>query len=674
MNAPASFIPLIRRLCVCAVFTLAVSTPAQEKALGPDAASEALVARARTAMSEENYQEARELLLNGLKATPDNPYLIYNIALTHYAEGNHAKARDILMRVEHLARDPELQARVLAQLGNIQVHAGKESVETDSDLAIDYWRQAHQLYQSALRQDSRLDVARRNREPTRDGLVELLLNRAERNSAEARKSRRDSQRIDRLRVAYADVEEAQQLDDSNERARTLYRATQNELVDTLVRQGNDHMKKAAALFKESGVETDSRQRMRKLERSMEESNLAANSFRDALLLNPERKDIELKLEEGNLFISDSRTELGAAKLQQAETEKLLRNRLRLTEGAVEDFQGALLANPDNQRARELLDETLAWLAQHYEESADAAVADAETRSAPAVQESLRTQANDLYEQAIALNPDDSELREKAADNALELAELLQESGMENLEKGRELTPSDPQKAIAALEQAMDDFSTAAQLLEEHGLDAEAVMGGVEDAAAQLADLAGDPAMADPQDGEAPGDPMSAAEAAAAAQAAAEEAAAQAQAAADAMAQQDAAGAQSAADQAQAAAEEAQGAADQASQQEPGTPVAESAQASAEAAAQSAQFAAQQAMLAQLGEASQQAMAAMDSARAGLPPGGDSDTPAAQSGTPSYLSVAYVPEGAGFEYDAEGSGHEVEGSFNTDNMMKPTKDW
>jgi hypothetical protein len=585
-------------------------------------ADETVIARAEKAMAEGKFGEARAVLQRASETGPDDAYILYNIGLTHYAEGDHARAQEFFTQAELLTPDPGLRARVFVQLGNIQAHAGAAALDSESSLAIEHWRRAHQLYDAALRQQPGQDIAEANRRPVRDGLVTLLQSRSERYAAEAERARQISQRIELLMLAHGDLEEALALNPDNKRSKTLHKHTQDQLETTLVKQGDVWIDSAKESLRDAQTQSDIKLRTRLLEHTaLTHANHAINAYQDALLLHPTAEPIEAKRQQAKRLVSEILTELGATQLMEAENE-IARRRLVLTESAVDNLQEALQANPANERAEVLLDQALTWLAKHYEEEADHAVADAEQRDAPATQTNKRQEANDLYEEAMALKPDDQELKEKAADNALELAELLNETGTDKLEEGIALTPTEPEKAVATLERAVSDFNAAAQLLQDHGLDAAEAMTGAEAAQQQIGDLA--------------------------------------QEAADGQAAQEAAQ--------EAGLEAGQEAAGQAEQKEPGSPSEDSAKPSAEAGASPAQ------LMAQLNASNEKAQAALQEARAQAPPAPSSTEGAEKSGTPSYESVAFVAEGGDFDNKSEGSGGEREGNFNTEAMKKPARDW
>jgi len=593
-----------------------------------DSPNAALIEQAQSMMRAQDYEQARALLEDALAASPQDAYLTYNLALTHYAQGDYLQAERLFQEADLKTDHEELHGRVLAQLGNIEAHRGRQAVQGDQDQqAIDHFRRAHQLYGSALLRDSGQNIARANQQPVGRVMVAMVIDRAERQLGQAKSVRRVMDRIESLTRVKAQLEEALLIEPDNAQAKKLMEEVDRLLVENLTDLGDEKLADARA-------ELDKPKS--KLDKALQAATMAEHTFRDALVVEPDSPELTERVEQATQLASTILTELGKQELEKSEDANRLPQEVQKLESAIGHFEQAVAMDPDNTEAQELQAQTESKLADKLEASGDESVQTAERRPDTPQHVALhRERADEAYTAATELNPDDAALEEKRRDNALELADALEQTGNDDLAEGKEMLEENPNGAVARLEQALEDFTKAGDLLAEHGEPTDSAQAGADEAGEMLAgtgeqDPGDAQAGTEPGEGEAdPGD-------------------------AQASAQEGPGGAEPG--DPQSGIEPGQG------QAQPGTP-----QAGAPVPGGS--------MAARLEASTQQTLALLQQARSAIDSAAQENlAEVGGAGVPSYESVAYVMGGSAFDNEEGGGSNEREGNFNTEAMNRPERDW
>ncbi len=320
--------------------------------------TDAAVLQASEAMDGGRPEVAREILLRALADSTGNPYLLYNIALTHYAQNDFAKAGEILLDLEGLTLDPSLRGRVLAQLGNLEVNAAR-SVSADAPgTTVDHLRRAQQLFASALSVDSSQSIASANEPPTRNKFVQLILTNASQQIDVARKSKTLDDRIQKLISVQRDLDEAIALQPNDATANALHITLSDALFSALTELGDHHLGIAEDLLEAGKNE-------RGLEDALTNAQTATNAYRDGLLIRPDSPQLAEQLEKGDALSARILVALGIGKLVDAEklstegdsTKPPSKKEAKILESALQKFDQAVEINPDDESARQYQDQT-----------------------------------------------------------------------------------------------------------------------------------------------------------------------------------------------------------------------------------------------------------------------------------------------------------------------------
>jgi tetratricopeptide (TPR) repeat protein len=131
-----------------------------------------LVAEGNQAFAERDYVAAGEAYRRALLERPDSPELSYNLGVVHYKLGDYSSAQAAFGRALS-TRDPELEARIKFNLGNI-AYASALQEKSDPPKAIDFLRTAIRRYRDALELHPEDDDARVNLEIARTLLRDQL--------------------------------------------------------------------------------------------------------------------------------------------------------------------------------------------------------------------------------------------------------------------------------------------------------------------------------------------------------------------------------------------------------------------------------------------------------------------------------------------------------------------
>lgn len=476
------------------------------------------------------FAEAKPVIEQRLEDTPGDSYLQYNLALTHYAEGNYEDAI-VLWEKVRLSPDEELVTKAMAQIGNasyrISLQVGKEGRKDDETIQL---RRALHSLQAAVERDDDYDVAQKNHQYVADKMVEHLIqqgnSKVERTEVRWIKGDRD---LVLFRSALTDYEEALSIKPEDEEIQKLVDETRKKMTDFLTRRAEKNLEEAEKKLdkvKEPTVDEklqrEDGNNLRDAERAVSE---AMANYDDALSVSPDdeatqeaakkarEKASQLMQEAADKWRKNSEDyEKRIAEKQQRrkevaeqrENEENKEKRKELYEelkdlsksihhaqhyqqehvdNAIEDYERALDYNPDNEQALAAKQELQSKMSEKIEAAADEhlEVAERAQQNIENRQESLE-KVTEALETAEGKKADELEYRknkieQQNASSAQHAANELLDAKNE-LEKATQLDPGNEsaeqklaqtsEKIADALEQAADLQLAAAEQLEQEG--------------------------------------------------------------------------------------------------------------------------------------------------------------------------------------------------------------
>lgn len=483
------------------------------------------------------FIEAKPLIDQRLQQTPEDPYLVYNLALVHYAGGNYEDAI-VLWEKVRLAPDKDLVTKAMAQIGNASYRIS-EQIKADGrqeDATIQLRRAQHSL-QAAVDRDDGYDIAVQNYEFVSDKLVAHLVqqgnSKIEKSDSEWVKGERD---LVLFRSALTDYEEALLIRPEDEDIQQLVNDTRQKMTDYLKDSGEKNLasaeKKIESVDDPTAKERLEQQDARELQHAEDQIGEAVANFEDALSISPDDQAAAKALEDAREKASKLMDEIAdkwrqnselyeqkAADLQQQrkdvqqqlenEQDKQKRKQLekeskelaqnirrsqydsqRQAERAMEDYQKALDYDPENQQAQQALQKMQQKMSEELEARADdnlAVAADAQ-ENIDSRQDRLEQMQEELAQQPDAkrqkrLENEIAKYEEYNVRSAQHAADRLLTAKSE-LEKALDFDPGNEsaeqklaettEKIAAALEQAGDQQMLAAATHEEKGNEDQAI--------------------------------------------------------------------------------------------------------------------------------------------------------------------------------------------------------
>jgi tetratricopeptide (TPR) repeat protein len=423
------------------------------------AASSALagvdVALLQEQLSQRRTAEVRQQLDHALGMDPENPYLLYNRAVTAYAEGRFEEALLDLDMVEN-ARSKSLAARARFQKGNVDFRLGQQVLTNDLDAAISRWKQSLASYDALLKQAPNHTGAQTNRTLVRKLLLDTLLKRAQENLQKGQQpAQAAEQRIQALRNAmdqFHDAGEmkpegaqAQEAKEGEEKAREL-------LARALAEEGT-----RKTLANNMVVPRPNEPPVARPDTA--QINEGVNMLEDAASLKPNDASIAQRLDQGRERLADALAR--QAQLYQmiepqipSVDDKLgiLRMGLELTEKALEQRPGHALA----QQVQEQLKQRLAQL---HEQQGDQLAQQSENAGLEQQAQQL-SKALDHFQQASGLQPQQQQLPRKAEQTQRRLEEALEKLGDKLMQKpGEEESPEAEVTRLEGAEQALNELQS-----------------------------------------------------------------------------------------------------------------------------------------------------------------------------------------------------------------------
>jgi tetratricopeptide (TPR) repeat protein len=396
-------------------------------------------------------QEAVALLDQELQRKPNNPHLWYDRGVAAYAAGKFDEAVLAFDKAEESKRT-SLAAKALRQKGNAEFHLGLDSRASNLDETIHHWQTALEHYRAALKRSPADAVAKPNHAIVLKLLMELLLNNARKHLDSAhRPGQNTDSKINELRTALEEFQEATQADPASEPARQGELSTRSELAQTLAEEGA----KAAQPQADQPASAQT-PRMQK----------GVNQLEDAHALLPQDQPITEQLAQAKQNLANALTEQAKQAAQQARQSSIEAERVAAFNRAIRHAEAALEQVPQHAEAQRTLADAQADLAAIHEKKGDSLARQADQ------EKSLETATHRLddalmqYRDAEELQPKDLDLKSKARRTQEKLQDNLQKLADKLLPDppptpGKR--PESPEQQAARYEAAQDALQDLAQL-------------------------------------------------------------------------------------------------------------------------------------------------------------------------------------------------------------------
>jgi len=133
-----------------------------------------LVSEGNRLCEEKRYEEAIAAYEKASVDEPESPEIYYNKGDAYYLKGDYQKASEALEKAGLLARDLELEAKCMYNLGNCAFREAERQKDSDIKKAVDAFQKSIGYYQQALKLNPDMDDAKHNIEVTRIVMKDLL--------------------------------------------------------------------------------------------------------------------------------------------------------------------------------------------------------------------------------------------------------------------------------------------------------------------------------------------------------------------------------------------------------------------------------------------------------------------------------------------------------------------
>ncbi len=421
------------------------------------------------------FSEAQPLIEKRLEETPGDPYLLYNLALTHYAAGDFEEAV-VLWEKVRMASDQDLVTKAMAQIGNASYRISEVIQEEgrQEDATIQLRRAQHSL-QAAVERDDDYDVAVQNFDFVSKKLVAHLVqqgnSKIEKSESKWVKGERD---LVLYRSALTDYEEALSIRPDDEAIQKLVNDTRQKMTDYLMNSGEKNLSSAEKTLKKVKEPTAedrlTSEEGRELNRAQNEISEAVANFEDAASISPDDQEAANALEEARKKASDLMKDIAD---KWRENSEALDDSIAQMQERRQVIQ-AQLKNEEDETKRSELGKENKDLAREMSRQQYHADLQAE-------------RALEDYEQALSLNPDNqeafaekwkleqkmSEKHEAKADANLQVAQqALQniEDRQPRLEQMREQLETAPENKLKGLENEIEKYENYQASSAQHAAD------------------------------------------------------------------------------------------------------------------------------------------------------------------------------------------------------------
>jgi len=416
-------------------------------------------------LQEKKAGEAVELMRQAVQQSNQDPWLLYNYAMTLYRADRFEEA---VIALESLRQSPEgaqFLEKAALQMANAQVRLGEKLQKGNqlpgTILALE--RALNYYDESGPKGLSR--EAKHNRELAEGRLEECLMTAGKHyQTAAERQAGNLPQEETNLRNALQAFERVSEIREKNPEAPKLAEKVREQLAETIAKQAANLSKQADASAANS---------KKRPEEGLSQRQQAIDRLDEALSLAPKNAAIQEQKKSELGKMSDQLTRLAEQQMGGAleKSELNAKDQLNLSEAKAKLDQ-ALGFNPDNQKAQQLAAQAGKKLEQSYVEEGQKALANLERMPEARSQLNQALKASDQFQKALELNAENQVAKEGLEKANTQLPELFAAAGDAEAKQAQETmkgknseapAQSDLQKAVGFLEKADQNYGMATSM-------------------------------------------------------------------------------------------------------------------------------------------------------------------------------------------------------------------
>lgn len=425
------------------------------------------LSEAKKLMEQGKPQEAIPLLRSLLKQNPADLWIAYDLAVAEYAAKNYEEADKIWQELAATTALPKkLQSKVWSQIGNVYFRKGEPLEQTAPEQTLPFYEQSREAYKVALTTAPKDSITSHNLK-----VVELRLARIHsilaRRLLDEAKNKPLKDTIEKLEAALDHQRTAKELDPQNQQYANDVNKTETELSSKLTQRAEQQEQRAdSAVNNPSASNWEREQAIKNLENAL-------TDYREARNLNPQNQQAKSGEERALEKLASLLTQQAQRLHNEAKQESSWNpnDAISKYEQAIDKYDEALGLNENNQTAqtgRENAKEELEKLLMRQGDKLAQEGREQKERNPAEAAEKMMNALNN-YEQALAINPDNSEAPPKINALEKELPPLLMALGEREQQRAAQEEPKSIQSAVAHLEKAATSYDMIQQIDENNQL-------------------------------------------------------------------------------------------------------------------------------------------------------------------------------------------------------------
>jgi tetratricopeptide (TPR) repeat protein len=424
------------------------------------------LSQARKMIDNNQPEEAIKLLNSVLQEKPSDPYILYDIAVAEYTAKNYDEADKIWQELAATTLPKKLQGKVWMQIGNVSFRKGEPYEQSAPEQALPMYEQSLEAYRVALATYPRDSLTKHNMKVVQEKLARLhtvlaqkLLNDIEKKSLK--------EQIEKLEAALDHERTAKELVPKNEEYARNAENTEKQLSSALTQRATQQEQRADSTMNNPSAQ--------KWEREQAIKNLenALTDYREASNLNQQNQEAKSGEERVLEKLSTLLTREAKQLHEEAKRESSYNpdEAVSKYEQALDKYDEALQLNENNETAQTSREQAKQELENLLMKQGDKLAREGRERKEQNPAEAAEKMMNALnnYENALAINPDNTEAPPKINAIEKELPPLLMALGEREQQRAAQEEQKSPDKAVAHLEKAATSYDMVQQIDEQNQL-------------------------------------------------------------------------------------------------------------------------------------------------------------------------------------------------------------
>lgn len=419
---------------------------------------------AKRLMEENKPAEAVRILIEEIRYKPYDPWLNYNFGVALYAQKNFDEAEKVWQELASAPLPKDLQDKVWTQIGNVSFRKGESYEESSPENALPFYEQSREAYRIAIATKPKDKVAVHNLKVVELRLAKLHSRLAKRLLSDT-KNKSLKETIEKLQAALDHQRTAKDLDPKNEEYATDVADTEKRLSQKFTEKARQEEQRA-----DSVVNNPSPQNWER-EQAIKQLETALSDYREAGALDQQNTEAMQGEQRVIEKLSNLLTRTAQQLHAEADREKSWNpeDAISKYERAIEKYDEALQMKENNEVAKTGREEAEKFLEQLYMQQGDKLAEQGRKKIQNNPAEAAENMMNALhnYEQALEINPNNTEAPPKISALEKELPPLLMALGEREQQRAAQAEPKSPEKAVAHLEKAASSYEMVQQIDENN---------------------------------------------------------------------------------------------------------------------------------------------------------------------------------------------------------------